>query len=255
MIVTYIGHSGFLAELPHCLLLFDVLASGQEPPTARYDIGRLPELPEEKELLVFVSHAHRDHYSHAIWQLKDLHPRVTYILPTCVPFTAGVRARLGLSEEDCRHVLRVRPEQQYAVPVPGAEPVRIETLRSTDAGVAFWVEAEGQTLFHAGDLHLWLWEEEGPAYMEKMQADFDRFTAPLTGRHADAAFLPLDARLEEHTFDGMDAYLDRMRVSHCFPMHLWKNYDLIPQYLAARAGQHPETLIHRITACGQVFSL
>lgn len=43
MKITYIGHSGFLVELSHTLLLFD------------YYRGKIPPLPKEKELFVFVS--------------------------------------------------------------------------------------------------------------------------------------------------------------------------------------------------------
>ena len=44
MLITYIGHSGFLAELKQSLLLFD------------YYEGPLPEAFPEKNLFVFASH-------------------------------------------------------------------------------------------------------------------------------------------------------------------------------------------------------
>ena len=49
--VTYIKHSGFLVETKESYLLFD------------YWEGKLPELQYDKELYVFSSHAHHDHYT------------------------------------------------------------------------------------------------------------------------------------------------------------------------------------------------
>ena len=42
----------------------------------------------------------------------------------------------------------------------GDGAVRIRTLKSTDEGVAFLVEAEGKSIYHAGDLNWWYWEGE-----------------------------------------------------------------------------------------------
>ena len=66
--VTYLGHSGFLAELPEALLLFD------------YYIGSLPELPADKPLYVFVSHRHGDHFNPAIFRLTEKYGQVTFFL-------------------------------------------------------------------------------------------------------------------------------------------------------------------------------
>ncbi len=54
--VTYIKHSGFLVETKESYLLFD------------YWEGKLPELQYDKELYVFSSHAHHDHYTKDIFK-------------------------------------------------------------------------------------------------------------------------------------------------------------------------------------------
>ena len=59
MKVTYIHHSSFLVELEKVLLLFD------------YFQGNIPELDPEKDLLVFASHRHGDHFSPVIFALWE----------------------------------------------------------------------------------------------------------------------------------------------------------------------------------------
>ena len=58
--VTYIKHSGFLVETKESYLLFD------------YWEGKLPELQYDKELYVFSSHAHHDHYTKDIFKLENI---------------------------------------------------------------------------------------------------------------------------------------------------------------------------------------
>ena len=57
--VTYIKHSGFLIETANSYLLFD------------YWQGKLPELQYDKELYIFSSHAHHDHYTKDIFKLEN----------------------------------------------------------------------------------------------------------------------------------------------------------------------------------------
>ena len=55
MIITYLGHSGFLVETETAYFLFD------------YIRGTLPEFSEKKKLYVFASHAHKDHWNPEIF--------------------------------------------------------------------------------------------------------------------------------------------------------------------------------------------
>ncbi len=51
MKITYINHSGFLIETKDCYYIFD------------YYKGELPLLDKEKEVIVFCSHFHKDHFN------------------------------------------------------------------------------------------------------------------------------------------------------------------------------------------------
>ena len=243
MIVTYLGHSGFLTELEDVYLLFD------------YYQGEIPKLQKEKMLIVFVSHRHHDHYSRKIWDLRREYPLVKYVLSKDISLSERMRQRFGLTPKDMESILRAAPDQLYETDTLNGNRLRIETLRSTDEGVAFYVTYGSHTLYHAGDLHLWLWQEESGDWNRDMQARFEKELQKLRGRHVEAAFLPLDKRQETYAYAGMDAYLEAMEADYVFPMHCWKDYRIIDDYKAARKDRPFVSSIVRIETDGQRFVL
>lgn len=190
MKVTHIYHSGFLVELERTLLLFD------------YWKGALPPLDPAKPLFVFVSHRHADHFSPAIWQLAARHPAVQYLLDSGVPPAKGAPA------------LRLEPRRTCS-----CGGLTVETLRSTDEGCAFLVEAEGLRIYHAGDLNWWHWEGEPEADNAWHDRAFHEELARIRGRRFDLAFLPLDPRQEGNAWWGFAEFLKACPCRHVFPMH------------------------------------
>ena len=69
MRVTYLSHSGFLVEMDDACFLFD------------YYKGEIPDIDREKQLFVFVSHGHYDHYKKEIFRLAEREKETYYILP------------------------------------------------------------------------------------------------------------------------------------------------------------------------------
>ena len=59
MKITYINHSGFLVETKDCYYIFD------------YYKGELPFLDKKKEVIVFCSHFHEDHFNPKIFEILD----------------------------------------------------------------------------------------------------------------------------------------------------------------------------------------
>ena len=147
MRVTYLAHSGFLVELPSVTLLFD------------WWKGALPPLRREQPLLVFVSHGHEDHFDPHIFPLDDGQREVRFLLGKGIHLGRGSMAKWGVSEATAAKCRLVRGGDDFEA-IPG---VRVEALRSTDAGVAYLVTADGKTIYHAGDLHWWHWEGEPKA--------------------------------------------------------------------------------------------
>ena len=139
MQATFLAHSGFLVELDSVTLLFD------------WWKGTLPPLPTNKPLLVFASHRHEDHFNPAIFALTEDSQDIRFLLSHDIRLTERNRAKWGISEAVAQRCSCLRGGETVR-PLPG---ITVETLSSTDEGVAFLVTADGQTVYHAGDLHWW----------------------------------------------------------------------------------------------------
>ena len=238
MHVTFLDHSGFLVELPGLTLLFD------------WWQGDLPPLPSDP-LLVFASHRHPDHFNPRVFALDDGQRDVRFLLGKGIHLTDRNRKKWGLSEKaaaDCR----VLSGGESASPLPG---VTVEALPSTDEGVAFLVTAEGRTVFHAGDLNWWHWEEEDDAYNRMMRGDYQKEIETLAGEKIDLAFVVLDPRQEEQFYWGFDWYMRHTDTKIVFPMHMWKQYEVQDRLIGMEVSEPYREKIMRVREKGQVFEL
>lgn len=215
MKITYIYHSGFAVDLEDCVLIFD------------YSGGRLPHIAENRKVFVFASHRHGDHFQDVIFEWKDRYPGIRYILSEDIPADrAPDRIFLG-------------PDQECDV-----GGIRIKTLRSTDEGVAFFVSVRTASsirhIYHAGDLNWWHWEEESDAWNREMARAYQLALEPIADSHIDAAFVPVDPRLGEAYYWGLDWFMRHTATDLVFPMHMWGSYEILD-----RLFQQPETEAYR----------
>ena len=214
MKVTYLDHSGFCVELDHTVLIFD------------YVEGTLPNLSGERAVYFFVSHRHRDHFHKQLGELLSAYPNA-----------------LAVVSSDIR---RVR-DAEVTFMKPGEEKslddIHITTLRSTDEGVAFLVRAEQKTIYPAGDLHWWYWDEDTESEKEAMKQAYFTEIEKLRDISIDLAFLVLDPRQENNFWMGFDAFMRTNQVQYAVPMHCWGEYDIMK-----RMKEHPcsETYRDRI---------
>lgn len=234
MKVTYLGHSGFLLEWPDFDWLFD------------YYEGELPTGDGEKTLVVFVSHKHQDHFNPEIFSIKG-YREIYYVLSSD---TKRAAEKLSSSGHPL-YFLKAREQLSLTIGSSGTE-LQIQTLRSTDCGVAFLVEYDGKTIYHAGDLNWWVWPGETRQYNQNMTANFLRYTESLKGKELFAAFLPLDPRQGEWYSKGMAHVLSIAQVTYAFPMHFWKDHSIIQKFLLSEEGRPFQKQVVPLTAPGQV---
>ncbi|MFA5448707.1 MAG: MBL fold metallo-hydrolase [Sphaerochaeta sp.] len=191
---TFIGHSAFLLESEDLMMLFD------------HTEGPLLLPSEEKPLVVFASHRHADHWNKSALELAKRKGKTTFVLSDDIPAS---EVHDGLT------VKWVKPHQEVIV-----EGLHIQTLRSTDEGVAFIITQNEQTIYYAGDLNYWHWEGESDAYNEAMGAAY-RAEMERLPSHLDIAFVPVDPRLGSFYSLGAKTLLEYTTVETLIPMHFW----------------------------------
>lgn len=204
MRVTYLHHSGFFVETEKKILLFDYYTEGGRK--EYFD----PMAYSDKEIYVFVSHAHEDHYDRRILDWDTL-PNVKYVLSADVNTMADVEAE----------VLRVQPHEEYTF-----GGISIRTLQSNDEGVAFLVKADGKTIYHAGDLNWWHWNGEPDFFNDDIKKSYTTEIDLLKGEEIDVAFIPADLRLEDKYFWAVNYFQQAVGAKVLFPMHFWGRFDV-----------------------------
>lgn len=230
MKVTFICHSSFCVELKSHVLIFDY-----------YGEGKIPKVPESSRIYFLNSHAHPDHFKREILGLRDRYPGAEYIL------SRDIRLRPE-EQKDWIHCVKARSEY-------GIGDLCIQTLRSTDQGVAWTVEAEGKRIYHAGDLNWWHWEEEDRAWNHNMAANYKREVDRLSGKFFDAVFVPLDPRLAGAYDWGMKYFLEQVDAAHVFPMHFWEDYGTCQRVIREKDMQGLLEHYHTVEYQGQEWIL
>lgn len=227
MEITYLYHSGFLAETGHTVLIFDYFTGNGKHTSV--DISKY----SDKKIYVFVSHAHEDHFDKAILQWeKD----VTYILSSDVFVPQDFQGK----------VIFMKPHEKIDV-----DDIEISTLQSNDEGVAFLVKADGKTLYHGGDLNWWHWDGESEAFLQDIARSYCNETDKLKGEQIDAAFVAADPRLAERYDMAVDYFMDKVGAEALFPMHFWGDFSVCQKLKEKPYGSHIMPIIEE----GESFSL
>lgn len=208
MKITYIGHSGFLAETEDSYYIFD------------YWKGALPALDRAKPAVVLCSHFHPDHFNPEIFELLN---------------GMGVKYQAVLAKDISSHkypahtkITKAYHDKTYRLD-NGAE---VSTLLSTDSGVAFLLKTKEGVLYHAGDLNDWYWAGEPDLDNRQMTARYRAEIDKIKDIFIDAAFVPLDPRQEGHYADGMLYFLKNTRCAAVYPMHYWNEPEVIGRFIA-----------------------
>lgn len=238
MKVTYLTHSCFFVELANCCLLFD------------YFKGQFPDIPKGKTLYVFASHKHQDHYNSDIFKLSSLAENVIYILSKDIRLTDSYLDRFQIPVKIKDNSITAEKNSIFSI-----QDLVVETLTSTDEGVAYLVYVEGITIYHGGDLNWWHWEEESKAWNRDMEARYTREINKIKGREIDLAFVPVDPRLKDSFHLGIQYYLRNTETKTVFPMHMWGEYSVIKKLKERDDMIAYRNHIMELTKEGEVFSL
>ena len=119
--------------------------------------------------------------------------------------------------------IRQRPTENRLLVAPGREyqwdGMSIRTLRSTDLGVAYLIQVDGMTIYHAGDLNWWHWIGEPEEDNRRMAENYLREIGRLPKGAIDLAFVPADPRQEHNYLLGLQAFMEKASARYVIPMH------------------------------------
>lgn len=210
--VTYLDHSGFVVTTPTAILVFDYY---RDPSNSLHHI-----LNDHKELPVvfLVSHHHPDHFNNEIFDLAQDHKRL---------FVLSDDIFSKLVPEKGLQVAWLKGGDP-AVEIPGG--MTVKAYGSTDAGVSYAVtDAEGDVIFHAGDLNDWHWQDESTQH--EVEKSHNAFTKILNRIAEDIpeiyiAMFPVDTRLGSDFYRGAEEFVKRIKVDNFIPMHFWNKADM-----------------------------
>ena len=209
MKITYINHSGFLVETKDCYYIFD------------YYKGELPFLDKKKEVIVFCSHFHEDHFNPKI--LDEMGMTYQAVL------SKDIRKKNKRSDMKITYAYH---DKAYTLD----NDTEVDTLLSNDSGVAFIVKTREGTIYHAGDLNDWYWEGEPETDNQRLTSAYRAEIRKIKGMYFDVAFVPLDPRQEGHYADGILYFLENVDCNAIFPMHYWGDASVIKRFIT----EHPQ---------------
>ncbi|WP_088189312.1 MBL fold metallo-hydrolase [Desulfosporosinus sp. FKA] len=190
--IKYLYHSGFVVETRNNLLVFD------------YYQGSIGDLIKKspKNIFVFSSHSHPDHFNPLILEWQKERSDIHYIFSNDI-----------LVSPKLNNLNVLAPYEKVEL-----GSLKIKAYNSTDIGVSFLVQDEETRLFHAGDLNWWYWidtQEE----MAKAEKEFKDEIQRIKGEVIDFAFFPVDPRLEKNYLAGAEYFIRELNPKYLIPMH------------------------------------
>lgn len=240
MVLTYIYHSCYVIEAESFAIIFDYYKDSGKSPVKGYVHDEL--LKRKDRLYVFASHFHPDHFNRDVLAWKEEKNDITYIL------SSDILEHGKAKEEDGVFLDKGDIYED--------EHIRAMAFGSTDAGVSFLVELEGQKIFHAGDLNNWHWmdestkaevEEAEKAYLDELEL------LAQTTEQLDLAMFPVDPRLGTGYMRGAEQFVARIQTSLFAPMHFAEAYDKVAAFKSYAESYHCKLL--PLTDKGQHFEL
>jgi len=208
--IKYLYNSGFTIETKKHFLVFDYFRDSLKD-------NIQDQLKGKKNIIVFSSHSHQDHYNPEIFEWKKHIPDIKYVLSSDI--------KLDFKES---YINFMSPYEEIKL-----DDVYIKAFGSTDLGISFLVKVEGITLFHAGDLNWWSWYDESIDENKHAEIIFKEELEVIKINYEgsiDLAFFPVDPRLKERYPLGPEYFIKEIKPKYLIPMHFGDNYKYIEKF-------------------------
>lgn len=235
--IHYLYHDGFAVETENFFLIFDYYNNRTENLEATLENGviDITSIKGNKDIYVFVSHAHHDHFNDIIFSWSELSPNIKYIMSCDVPLR---------DYKNNYYFIFANKELTF-------QGIKIKTFSSTDIGVSFFVEVDKLTIFHAGDLNWWHWKQTCIENQESMELNFKKEVWKIAEEKINVAFFPTDPRLEEFFHIGGEYFIKKVCPNLFIPMHFWDDYSMPEKFFMK--VKCDKTKIARISRRGETI--
>lgn len=214
MKIYYIYHSCFVVEDEKSILIFDYYKT---PKKLESRINILDFIKrKDKQIYVFVSHIHYDHFNPEILNWNKFNKNIKYIFSSDIKIDSKNLDIIFLGENQEKNIL----------------DINVKTYGSTDEGVSFWIETGEKILFHAGDLNWWAWLDDTLEEEKYMRDKFQAIIKDIKNndKNIDIAFFPVDPRLKENMYKGGEYFISELEPKYFIPMHFDKGYVEIEEF-------------------------
>jgi L-ascorbate metabolism protein UlaG (beta-lactamase superfamily) len=214
--INYLFNSGFTVETEKHLLVFDYFKDSVDSGEKNRANGAIgdEDLNIDKEIIVFSSHSHHDHFNPVILDWKNTRPDITYVLSSDIK---DVRKTENINVISAYEELKL-------------EDVYVKAYGSTDIGISFLVKVDGTTLFHSGDLNWWYWWDDTEGEIQQAERWFKDEIRKIKEEAVDIAFFPVDPRLEHNYCVGGEYFIKEINPQVFIPMHFGETYQITENF-------------------------
>lgn len=215
--IYYIYHSGFAIKTKDHFLIFDYYKGPIENEiTNKKPVLLSPEnIKEMKNVFVFTSHSHGDHYNPSILKWENYNSNIQYVFSSDIIINKN-KSNYTFIEEG----------QEKLV-----EDICVKAYGSTDIGISFLVKVDGLTIFHAGDLNWWHWKEDSLEEQSLAESSFKAEVEKLKSEiPIDIAFFPVDPRLQEFYYIGGEYFAENIQPKLLIPMHFADDFSITKEF-------------------------
>lgn len=210
MKLTFFYQSGFLIEGNDFIIIIDYYKSND-----LLHENLLHKIEEtSKTVYVLVTHSHYDHFNPEILRWNGINTNIKYVFNKEMASNAIIKTCenkiVFLDKCECYNDLNID----------------LKAFGSTDLGGSFYLKCEDKSIFHAGDLNNWHWNEE-VSHAEAAEAEsFYLQELKLVSddiKSLDMLMYPVDPRLGKDFMKGILQFIEKIDVKTVIPMHFGDN--------------------------------
>ncbi len=209
--LTYLGHSGFLIEDEMFSMVIDYYSASSND----FSYDKISKAFKNKgKFYVLSSHSHPDHFDTEILRFKNIREDIIYI------FSKDIE---DLIYENFSDIIYLEKNNIFK-----DDLIDIKAFGSTDLGISFYIKTPKKSIFHAGDLNNWHWNEESMESEVKEAEDFykrELCDIKKEVSNLDLAMFPIDPRLGEDYMKGAMEFIEKIDVKVLSPMHFQGDYE------------------------------